>query len=92
MHESYYGLRIAAISVGCRWKWQVLLPIGATVTSNQDYSTSAQAMRQGKAWINGEGAFSALNVWLGELRQRGGIKHQEYGKLLHSVLQITKHR
>jgi hypothetical protein len=92
MYRSYYGLKIAVVPTGARWKWQVNLPIGATVTSNQDYSTSEQALSQGKAWINAEGTFSAINVWLMELCGKGGIQRQEYGKLMQSVLQITKHR
>lgn len=92
MRESYYGLTITVIDSGNRWKWQVLLPIGATVTSNRDYSTSEQALDQGKAWINAEGTFSALDLWLTELCGRGRIEQQEYGKLMHSVLKVTQHR
>lgn len=92
MSESYYGLKIATIFAGNRWKWQVTLPIGATVTSNQNYSTSAQALDEGKAWISAEGTFSAIDAWLTELCGRGTIHQQEYGKLMQSVLNVTRHR
>lgn len=92
MSESYYGLQIAVLAVGNRWKWQVTLPMGGTVTSNRDYSTSEQAFYQSKTWINSEGVFSALNVWLSELCRRGEIQRREYGQLMQSVLQVTKHR
>lgn len=92
MSDSYYGLKVGAVAFGHRWRWQVVLPIGATVTSNQDYSTWEQALSQGKGWINAEGAFSAMNGWLIDLCNRGEIQQQEYGRLLQSVLDVTRHR
>lgn len=90
--DNYYGLKIGVVAAGEQWRWQVLLPIGATVTSNQHYRTWEQALNQGKFWINAEGVFSALDLWLLELCNRGEIQQQEYSKLMQSVLQVTQHR
>ncbi|MCU0525192.1 MAG: hypothetical protein MUF72_10235 [Elainella sp. Prado103] len=92
MSDNYYGLKIGVVAVGNRWRWQVLLPIGVTVTSNQHYLTCEQALSQGKFWINAEGVFSALDLWLFELCNRGEIQQQEYGRLMQSVLHVTRHR
>jgi hypothetical protein len=92
MRHSYYGLTISIVSYGGRWKWQIMLPIGATITSHEDFSTQQQALTQGQNWINGEGTFSSLNRWLTEQQERGAIEPQEYSRLMKSILQVTNHR
>jgi hypothetical protein len=92
MRESYYGLKVAVTAFGERWKWQVTLPFGAIVTSNQDYPTTTQALNQGIAWIAAEGVFNAIDNWLSELSSRDLIQPQEYSKLMSSLLQVTRHR
>ena len=92
MRHSYYGLAISIISYGDRWKWQIMLPIGATITSHQDFSTSQQALPLSQGWINGEGVFSSLSRWLAEQQEKGAIEPQEYSRLMKSVLQVTNHR
>ena len=92
MRHSYYGLTISTIACSGRWKWQIMLPIGATITSHQDFSTSQQALTQGQDWINGESVLSSLNRWLTEQQEKGAIEPQEYSRLMKSILQVTHHR
>jgi squalene cyclase len=92
MRHSYYGLTISTIVHDGRWKWQIMLPIGATITSDQDFLTAQQALTQGQDWINGEGIFSSLGGWLTELQEKGAIEPQEYTRLMKSILQVTNHR
>ncbi len=91
MGDNYYGIHILPIALSDRWKWQVILPIGASVTSIDNYNTPEQAITSGKRWISTETAFHAIDCCLSELHDKGSIHKQEYHDLIQSLLQITQH-
>jgi hypothetical protein len=90
MRQNYYGLQISAVPVNRRWKWQLFLPFGGSLTSNEDYSTPEQALDGGQRWIAIESAFNALNDCLSELGGRQVIAQQEYRNLMESFIGITR--
>ncbi|HIK18476.1 MAG TPA: hypothetical protein IGS53_24765 [Leptolyngbyaceae cyanobacterium M33_DOE_097] len=90
--DDYYGIPIATTQVGDRWKWQVTLPVGATITSNKVYDSASKALTEGREWINIETALQALNACLSELYKEGVIHRSEYCNLMDSSIKTTRRR
>ncbi|AMW31137.1 MULTISPECIES: hypothetical protein [Arthrospira] len=90
MHKDYYGLLISTLSFRHRWKWQIILPYGGHLTSNNDYSTPEEALLGGKSWIDSETAFNALNSCLAQFYSSGLINPPEYQNLMDSLRGITQ--
>ncbi len=89
--QNYYGIPINPALVSDRWKWQVTLPIGTIITSNQVFATADLAIEHGRQWISAEMTFSSLNSCLSELCGQGALQRQEYCNLMASFLQIAHH-
>lgn len=92
MDSDYYGIQVASILVCDRWKWKVTLPLGATITSNRDFATAEQALKQGESWIKTEAVFGSVNHFLAELCSQGILHKREYCDLMDSVLEFTQRR
>ncbi|HEY9661180.1 MAG TPA: hypothetical protein V6C65_22230 [Allocoleopsis sp.] len=90
MDSDYFGIRVVSVLIRDRWKWQVTLPIGATVTSNEGYPTPEQAVEQGKHWIGAESIFDSVNICLTELCEQGKLQQREYSDLMQSLATITR--
>lgn len=89
MDSDYFGIRVVSVLVRDRWKWQVTLPVGATVTSNKGYATPEIALEHGKSWIGAESVFDAVNICLTEMCGKGTLHQREYSDLMQSLAQIT---
>lgn len=90
MDGDYYGIQILSVALSDRWKWQVILPVGVSVTSIDNYDTPEQALYHGKHWVCTETAFHALERCLSELCHKGAIHKQEYHSLMQSLFLITQ--
>lgn len=90
MHKNYYGLVICAISLRTRWKWQIALPYGVQLTSNEDYGSPEKALSGGKRWIDSEATFNALNSCLSQFYSAGSLDQGEYTNLIESLRGITQ--
>ncbi|MBF2027340.1 MAG: hypothetical protein IGS48_11305 [Oscillatoriales cyanobacterium C42_A2020_001] len=90
MVGDYYGIQILSVALSDRWKWQVILPVGVSVTSIDNYDTPEQALYHGRCWVSAETAFYALDHCLSELCHKGSIHTLEYQSLIQSLLQITQ--
>ena len=90
MHKDYYGLMICAVSVRNYWKWQIALPYGVQLTSNEDYSTAEKALNGGKRWIETEATFNALNSCMSQFYSAGKLSETEYTNLIESLRGITQ--
>jgi len=90
MDDDYYGIQILPIALSDRWKWQIILPVGVSVTSIANYDTPEQALYYGRHWVSTETTFYALERCLSELCSKGSIHKQEYHNLIQSLLQITQ--
>lgn len=86
----YYGIQITIMPIERFWRWQVTLPVGATVTSNETYTTPELALAEGKHWVAAETAFYAMNNVLAELCGKGSIHKREYCDLMESVIHLTQ--
>ena len=91
MRHNYHGLQIWAVAASDRWKWQIVLPFGGILTSNEDYPKPERALARGKHWIDRESAFNALNDCLSELCGNRIVNQQEYRNLMESFIGITQH-
>jgi hypothetical protein len=91
MGHNYHGLQISALPSSDRWKWQIVLPFGGTLTANEDYPTPERALAAGKHWIERESALNALNGCLSELYGKQIISYQEYRNLMQSFIGLTQH-
>lgn len=92
MQSDYYGISIASTPLSVGWRWQVTLPVGSTITSDENFDTAEQAIDHATHWVSSEAAFSALNACLADLCKRRMLSQQEYCNLMRSCLQITRHR
>ncbi|MEB3280369.1 MAG: hypothetical protein VKK42_15765 [Lyngbya sp.] len=90
MHKDYYGLMICAVSIRNHWKWQIALPYGVQLTSNEDYPTAEKALNGGKRWIDTEATFNALNSCMSQLYSAGKLTQTEYTNLIESLRGITQ--
>ena len=90
MDRDYYGLLISCLCVRHRWKWQIALPYGVQLTSNEDYPNPEKALVGAERWIISEAAFNAINSCLSQLYGRGTIDQPEYTNLIESLRRITK--
>lgn len=90
MHNDYYGLLISTLSIRHRWKWQIILPYGGHLTSNEDYATPEQALEGGQQWLATESAFNALNSCLAQFYSAGTLNPSEYSNLMNSLRKITQ--
>lgn len=90
MHKDYYGLLISALSVRHRWKWQIILPYGGYLTSNEDYSSAEDALSGGKCWVERESTFNAVNSCLAQFYSAGVLNLSEYSSLMDSLRGITQ--
>ncbi|MGL5082289.1 MAG: hypothetical protein ACRC8A_12460 [Microcoleaceae cyanobacterium] len=90
MHQDYYGLGISTLSQRDRWRWQIALPYGVQLTSNEDYPTAEQALAGGKQWIRAESVFNSLNGCLSQFYGSGALTQVEYSNLLESLRGITQ--
>jgi hypothetical protein len=90
MHKDYYGLMICAVSLRNRWKWQIALPYGVQLTSNENYMTAEKALIGGTRWIETEATFNALNSCLSQFYGAGRLNQTEYSKLIESLRGITQ--
>ena len=88
--QNYYGLQVAAVPVCDRWKWQIFLPFGGSLTSNEDYPTPEKAIVGGQRWIDRESAFNAINGCLSELCGRQILTQQEYRNLIESFIKLIR--
>ncbi len=90
MDRDYYGLLISSLSIRNRWKWQIALPYGVELTSNDDYPTPEKALVGAERWIVSETAFNAINSCLSQLYGTGSINQPEYTNLTESLRRITQ--
>ncbi|MEL7037581.1 MAG: hypothetical protein AAFO04_18445, partial [Cyanobacteria bacterium J06592_8] len=71
MNRDYYGLVIGAINTQNCWKWQIALPYGVQLTSNEDYLTAEKAIKGGVRWIQTEATFNAINSCMSQFYSAG---------------------
>ncbi|MGF1492640.1 MAG: hypothetical protein ACFBSC_09340 [Microcoleaceae cyanobacterium] len=90
MKQNYYGLCISALNSRDGWRWQIALPYGVQLTSNEGYPTSEGALAGGKHWIDVESTFKALNTCLSQFYGSGTLSEVEYSYLLESLRGITQ--
>jgi hypothetical protein len=91
MHKDYYGLLISTLSLRHRWKWQIILPYGGGyLTSNEDYVSAVEALKEGKYWLERESAFNAINSCLDQFYSAGVLNPSEYSSLMDSLRGITQ--
>lgn len=89
MDSDYFGIRVVSVLVRDRWQWQVTLPVGATVMSNECFDSAKEALERGKYWIGAESIMASLNLCLSELCADGKLDKQEYCDLMASVAQMA---
>ncbi|MGB3401666.1 MAG: hypothetical protein WBA77_03150 [Microcoleaceae cyanobacterium] len=90
MNKDYYGLMISAQNIRDRWKWQIILPYGVELTSNEDYTTPEKALMGGERWISAETTFNAVNSCLSQFYSVGTLDQFEYINLTESLRGITQ--
>ncbi|CAC5343128.1 MULTISPECIES: hypothetical protein [Planktothrix] len=90
MHKDYYGLLISTLSFRHRWKWQIILPYGEYLTSDEDYASAEEALREGKSWLERKSAFNAINSCLAQFYSAGVLNPSEYSSLIDSLRGITE--
>ncbi len=90
--RDYYGITLSSHQQDDRWHWQVSLPTGGVLTSNREYRNAEVALADAEHWLASEITFGALNVCMAELKGLGSLSHEEYCRMMQSVLVVTQHR